>query len=287
MKNWKILFYISIMFWPLSLYFSDTKNIVILVLPGILILISYFCYPNHRILSYLSFFTIALFQEKLLITFPIFFLMEYIFSEQKRPASIFLILSFVYLLMQFRDLFPQTIFFPDYQARQEVIRNTHLYDQVLFARAFQNKLIIIANKFLYNFFALSDPNNYFFGFAPRQIVGNLNLVKYPFLSLAAFLVILTDPDKMKHYFKVTLKVFGNTSQVPDPKLRFFVFSAISSLVSLSTLNTFDKTDFIIWFFILVVLYKGFELFSKKKLFKFYIPVFFLFSFIEIIRICLS
>jgi hypothetical protein len=79
----------------------------------------------------------------------------------------------------------QTIFVTDYEANQKVVRDTQLYDSVFVARLFHNKGRVFFDKFTFNLFALTDPSNYFFGFHPRQVATNQNLIKFPFLYFYA------------------------------------------------------------------------------------------------------
>ena len=119
-------------------------------------------------------------------------------------------ISLLLVFWQGNNFFGQTIFISDYERRQEVIRNTHLYDSVFLARFSHNKLKIITDKFIYNFFAITDLNNYFFGFHPRQIVGNQNISKYPYPFLVFFLRVSTEVVARKGVDQVGLvgPVFG-------------------------------------------------------------------------------
>src|SRR5512141_2062856 len=122
---------------------------------------------------------------------------------------------------------PKTIFAKDYQAEQLILRNIHLYPNVLLARTFQNKGRIYLNKFADNFFAITDPNNYFFGLHPRPIVpDNKNLFKFPFLGILFFGYGIFTIKKYK--FRV-------------PLAATFLFL----IIILSTLKNFDGYDFVL------------------------------------------
>ena len=82
----------------------------------------------------------------------------------------------------------KTIFSFDYQASQLILRKIYLYPNIPLARLFQNKAQIPTTKYESNLVALIDPNNYFFGFHPREVAGGLNLVKFPFVSLPFFIL---------------------------------------------------------------------------------------------------
>lgn len=161
---------------------------------------------------------------------------------------------------------PQTIFSFDYQARQEILRKTYLYPNVLLARIFQNKIQIPVTKFESNLTALLDPNNYFFGFHPRELGNNLNMVKFPFISLPVFAYALFHFRSLKRYKQLAI---------------FLIFS----LLSLSLLITFDRFDFILYFPLALIFLSGMRLLEKRHplfsatYFLFSLP----FSLIEVLR----
>ena len=188
-----------------------------------------------------------------------------------RKISIFLTLLIwplsLFLSNSFGDILDnrQTIFIKDYEAQQKVIRDTQLYQSIFLARVFHNKARIVLDKFTDNFFALTDPNNYFFGFAPRQIVGNQNLVKFPFLSLFFFLIAI-------YYFK-------------DSKSnRLIAILIVTFVVLLSCLKNFDKSDFVLWVPLSLLIVNGINIVSKLKHSQLLFLVYLLFSITELIRI---
>lgn len=133
---------------------------------------------------------------------------------------------------------PETIFTFDYQARQQVIRNTYAYPTVWLARIFQNKAHIPLGKFEHNLTALIDPNNYFFGFHPREILdGNRNAVKFPFVALPVFLLGL-----------FTLSSHRYSKQI--------LATLAILIVSLSFLINFDEYDFLLYFPMSLVFLSG-------------------------------
>lgn len=133
---------------------------------------------------------------------------------------------------------PQTIFAFDYQARQLVLRNTYAYPNVLLARIFQNKAQIPLGKFEHNLTALIDPNNYFFGFHPREILsGNKNAVKFPFVALPVFLVGFFTLSRHRHH-KLILAIL------------------VAMTVGLSALASFDGYDFLLYFPLAIVFLHG-------------------------------
>jgi hypothetical protein len=135
------------------------------------------------------------------------------------------------------------------------------------ARLFHNKARIHIDKFNDNFFALSDPNNYFFGFHPRQIVvDNQNLDKFPFAALPFVL-------------------FGIYHLKKSKDKRFIINTFIIGVFSLSFLKIFDRNDFILWLPISLTFIHGVKQFSKKsKASIIFFLLFILFSIPELIRI---
>lgn len=162
---------------------------------------------------------------------------------------------------------PDTIFNKDYQAEQLILRNIHLYPNVFLARLFQNKGRIYFDKFTGNFFALTDPNNYFFGLHPRPIVpDNKNLFKFPFVAIVFFFYGLLFIHKYKYG-----KVLGLVS--------------LALLLFLSTLANFDGYDFLLWLPVSLVIIHGANVMEQKnkKLFTAAAIIFLIFAIPEIIR----
>jgi hypothetical protein len=210
---------------------------------------------------------IPFFEPKLaLIPLGIAMLELFQFKIKKMPM-IFLFLSLIVFLISWKEYSGQTIITPDYEARQAVIRKTQLYKTVFMARLFHNKARIRIDKFNDNFFALSDPNNYFFGFHPRQIViDNQNLGKFPFAALPFVLFGIYHLNKSKDK-------------------RFIINTFIVGMFSLSLLKIFDRNDFILWLPISLAFVHGVKQFGKKhKASIIFFLLFILFSIPELIRI---
>lgn len=188
-----------------------------------------------------------LFEPKL-VSLPLIASLIYFFTtKNKKLATTFIVLSFITLWLNWKDFFGQTIFKYDYERRQEIIRKTYLYPSVVLARIYQNKVKIYINKFSSNFFALTDPNNYFFGFHPREIpIENQNLTKFPFLTLPFMLVGL--------YF---LPLHKNK--------KFIIIFLSSSIISLSLLSSFDRHDLILWLPLSLIFIHGVDIVDKKYL----------------------
>lgn len=196
---------------------------------------------------------------------PLLFVL--IYFQFKKPKL--LLISLIPLIIFFRPFFGQSIFTFDYQSQQKILQEQKLYPNIFTARLFQNKLQIPVTKFENNFFALIDPNNYFFGFAPRQIsLDNQNLKKFPFLSLPFLLVGLYFIKNFKHK-KILLS---------------FLFAAI---INLSLVTNFDRNDFILWLPLSIIIIYGLSVFDKNfKYAKYYQIIFIVFACFEITRIIL-
>ena len=227
-----IIIFLSLILWPINLFLNNTLS-------------DFFSYTLPVIflsLSLVSPFFILLIGivETKLILLPI------IFSLINKKWLI-LILSLVGFLFQFQNFKGQTIFIPDYEAQQTILRNTYLYPNIPMARVFQNKVRVYLNKFSYNFFALTDPNNYFFGMHPGQItLTNQNLYKYSFAALPFFIYGLYHINKSK--FR-----------------KFIITSFLAGVLSLSLLTNFDRNDFILWFPISLTIIHGINLSFKKNI----------------------
>ena len=233
----KIAVVLILITWPISLFVNNTfKDFLSYIFP--------FFNPKFAIL-------------------PLIFVL--IYFHFKKPVLI--IVSVLILILFLKPFFGQTIFITDRDSQQQIIQKGNLYNSVFLARLFQNKARIPLDKFTNNFFSLTDPNNYFFGFAPRQItVDNQNLKKFPFLSLPFLLVGLYYFTKQKHW-----------------KLISAVLIAI--IINLSLLTNFDRNDFILWIPLSLVIFHGLNIFSKRfKYAKYFRATFILFSVIEILRI---
>lgn len=258
---------LTLLFWPVALYLANTpQDFVQYIEPTVFILLSFLLF-RHKTFWYPLPLLLIPFVEAKLAIFPLAFAVTFLVQNKKRNlAIIFLVLSIVIFLVRIKPFWGQTIFILDYEARQEVVRKTQLYDSIFLARLFHNKARIILDKFTNNSFALIDPNNYFFGFHPRQIVGNQNLNKYPFLSIIFFAFGL--------YF------------IKDYKYKNFLFALLPSLTfSLSFLTIFDRNDFVLWAPITLLVLHGITLFSRKvKYAPLLFSLFFIFSITEFIRI---
>lgn len=151
-----------------------------------------------------------------------------------------------------------------------LVKKIGLFPNRNFARLEQNKLTPIVSRYSLNFFSLIDPNNYFFGFHPREnVIPNQNLLKFPPLSVIFLLIGL--------YNWQTLK---NNRQI-------FIQLLIFSLL-LSFLKTFDGFDLILYLPLAIISIHGLQQFAQKQS-VFIIPFLFLFcltSIVDLLRIIL-
>lgn len=139
------------------------------------------------------------------------------------------------------------VFESDYQAQQLILRNINLYPNVPLARFFQNKLVIISNKYFDNLFDFIDPNYYFFGSHPREVVGGQNYTRLPLLT---FLPILFFFLKSKVKFK-----------------KSYLLLFLSSVLVLSFITNHYLFDFVLWPFVFLAIYLGsVDLFKQNRFF---------------------
>jgi len=267
-----ILILIVFIFWPISLYLSNSqKNFMRYIVPSIFIILSFILYKSKKIYYLIPLFIIPFFEPKLSIL-PLFAVtLDFIIDKKITKFIVGLTISLVLIFINFKNFGGETIFNKDYEAQQLLIRNIHLYPTPLLARIYQNKARTFIDKFDDNFFALTDLNNYFFAFHPREIhVKNQNLTKFPFLAIFLF-------------------IFGLYKCIKEKSNRY-LFVIISSLIlSLSILTNFDRQDFILWFPLGLVIINGVDYFIKsfQKSYKYIFPIFIIISLWELIRIIFS
>lgn len=134
---------------------------------------------------------------------------------------------------------PVSIFHLEYESVQAIIRKTNLYPTVFLARAFQNKTQIPITKYEHNLTALLDPNNYFFGYHPREIFGGANAIKFPFTSLPFF-------------------VFGFLALPKSKKGKLLLSLLVCAILLLSFINNFAVYEFILYFPLASIFILGFR-----------------------------
>jgi hypothetical protein len=258
---------IVLIFWPLELFLANTtKEFINYILPCLIICLSYFLYCKKSRYHLLPILILPFVQPKLALIPLSYVAIDTLLN--KKLNKILLLLSIVILIIFSKTLINQSIFIKDYNSQQTIVRNSLLYPNIPLARVFQNKGRIYIDKFNDRFFSLIDPNNYFFGFQPRQIVlNNQNLDKFPFLAIIPFFIGL--------YY-----LFKNKNK------NIYLTYILGSIISLSLLTNFDRHDIILWLPFTLIILSGTN-YLKNKLGTKYIYfnlIFILFGLAQLIRL---
>ena len=261
----KIISVLTLITFPLSLFFANTTaNFIHYVIPAMLVLSSYYLFSKRKKYYFLPLFIILFVEPKFVILPFLFLIINY--SKKNLP---FLFISILLILFFWKPFFGQTIFTHDYEAGQQALQKSQLYHSVPLARIFQNKLRIPLGKLSDNFFQIVDPNNYFFGFAPRQIILNdQDIENFPFLSLPFMLIGFYYIRKSKNK-------------------KFILSILIAIVVNLSTLKIYDRNDFILWIPLSAIILEGLNIFDEKinkKMKILYYLIFIVLTTIQIMRI---
>jgi hypothetical protein len=266
------MIFLGSIFWFLGSFLTNnSEELVKNTLPVILAIISFWFYKKGNTLFPLPILLIPIINTKLAL-FPFLALGSLFLTKPKTSnplMKVFVLTSLIIFLFNIKIFFQQSIFKPDYEARQEVLRNIHLYPNPTMARVYQNKARIITDKFADNFLALIDPGNYFFSFHPREdILINRNLVKYPFMTIIPVLIGILEFKKIKNS-------------------KFIIAILTASIFSLSFVEIFDGSDFILWLPITLLFIHGVKIIYKSKyiFLPFMFSVFFIINcLIELVRI---
>ena len=161
------------------------------------------------------------------------------------PLSLALTNSYKDIGNDIGNYFRFSIFAPDDQAPLIINAKRSVYGNDLFGRLFNNKATFIYGRFKTNFFALTDPNNYFFCFHPREIIReNLNLEKFPFPSLIFLLY-----------------AFYCFNSLKAGKILLVIFFGLAALFSLAN---FDKVDFVLYPILAVFMLHGIKQMRTEK-----------------------
>ncbi len=233
-----------LIFWPASLYLANTwQDFFTYIIPGLLLALSLHLFAKKS--DYFIFPTIVIpFISPKLALFPVLFSLYNFALNQKKQHLIGLFVATLVLVLSFSQFKGQTVLTSDYEARQQVIRDQELYPSILMARTFHNKAKVVTDKVVFNFFALFDLNNYFFGFHPHQISGNQNLTKYPFFAIFLFLLGIYNFRKTKYS-------------------KFILTSLTAGVGSLLLLTIFDRHDFLIFVPITLIALNGLNVMNDK------------------------
>ncbi len=233
-------------FWPLFLFSANTfPDFIRYIIPSLLIVISLFLYDKKFKYYFLPILVIPVVEPKLALLPAIYFLINLIVKKDKSFFK-YLVISIIILGIFWKPFFGQTILKFDYEASQLAIQKSHLYNSIPLARTFQNKLRAPLDKLSNNFFSIIDPNNYFFGFAPRQInLDNQNLNKFPFIAIIFMIAGLINLETLKRK-NLILPLF------------------VASILNLSLLGIFDRQDFVLFIPIFLLIVHGVNITEKKN-----------------------
>ena len=259
---------LTISLWPIGLYLANTPaNFFRFITPALLLTLALKYYRCNSKYYFLPILIIPLIEPKLAL-FPLLFTLVDLIPQKISKLSVFyLALSFALLVFSFNNFSGQTIFKPDYEAQQKVIRDQQLYPNPTTARIFHNKARVVIDKANENFFETTDPSNYLFGFAPRQVIErNQNLNKYPFLALPFLLLGLYCIAKNKDK-------------------NFVITSSIAAILALIPLTLYDRNDFLLYVPITLIIIHGLSVFDikMKSKAKYYYILFILAASIELTR----
>lgn len=267
----KLAIWLGLSFWPISLFLVNTPHDFLrYIVPVVLVGFSFLLFRQNRKIYLIPLLLIPLFEPKLTLL-PLFAcLVDIIWWGRERTKMVVLLLSLLLIPLCFKAFTGQTIFRIDQDTKQEVIQKIYMYPNPLIARIYQNKVRIFTDRLSSNFFALIDPNNYFFGFHPRQItVENQNLKKFPFVGLV-------------------FVIFGFYYFSKLEEKRFVGVLTIASLISLSILTAFDRADIILWVPLGILFVYGLGLVYKiTKLRKIVFVLYFFFAVQELLRIFIT
>lgn len=259
---------IGVIFWPYSFFVKNGYEIIIMFLsPTITIILGIVLFLKNSRLYILPFLLLPLIDQKL-VAFSLTFLLISIFFLKKHTAKqsvLLLVLFFFISSININQFYGQTVFRLDYEQQQKITRDTQLYDSIFIARMFHNKLRLIIDPYLQNISQLIDPNNYFFGFHPREISNNQNIQKFPFMYIIYILFGILSLSKYKNQSE-HLKSLVN--------INLTIF--LSAIVGLSFLFIYDKSDTILFIpFLLLISYGIKNVMDKRYYLLIFLPIIFI------------
>lgn len=257
--------------WPLSFFLHNSASeFIFYFAPTFLLIFSLVLFNKQKSYWTLPMVLVGIFNP-LLALFPLLAsVLDLIFLYRNKVSLLITVLSLVIFASAAVKFKSDSIFYFDQNDYQTMIRNTYLYPDVYTTRLFQNKPSIYLNRFNFNFFALVDPNNYFFHFHPREIsVTNQNLEKFPFLAIFLFLIGL-------YFYK----------RSPNWKFIFIILTA--AIINLSLIKNFDKNDFILYLPIGLIILGGLKMLNKKSVkLALILIIFLVFSFVQVLHLIVS
>lgn len=161
------------------------------------------------------------------------------------PLSLYLTNAYKDMGNDLKNYYRYSIFTGNDQAPLIINSKRSAYPNDFIGRLFNNKATYIFGRYKANFFALTDQNNYFFGFHPREIVRqNLNLEKFPFVSII--------------FMGYAFYRFNALKRAKELMALFFI------LVVFLSLANFDKVDFVLYPIFAIFMIHGITQMEKEK-----------------------
>lgn len=263
----KVILVLVFLFWPLSLLLHNTLVVFLATFVlALFVCLSFLLYRAGFRLYVLPLVFLPFFEPKLSLLPALAATWEVLRERGNRAAFVVLGLALLAIVVNFSQFRGQTIFTQDYEAEQRVLEKINLYPTVLLARVFQNKARIYLDKISFNFFALTDPNNYFFGFHPREIVlENQNLKKFPSAGIIFLLLGLYNLGRYRYKDFIVPLIF-------------------CSLISLVILKIFDRADFILWIPLGLLVVHGTDMMKNKFLRMPLFGIFIVLTLVQLLRL---
>lgn len=253
--------------WPIAILAHNTpRNALEYLLPAFFLFLAYFFQSKNKDWWGIPVIIITIVSPKLAIFPVLFFALLMVSSKTKRTLlGVYLFCALFVSAIFSQQFIGQTVIQITHDEKQSVIQQTNLYDSVFVARLMHNKVRIVGDKVIDRFFALTDPNNYFFGFHPRQIqINNQNLQKYPFVAIIFFVAGLLGYNTIK-------------------EKKWLFISLFALLVNLSLLTVFDRNDAILMLPVTLITINGVNVMKTYKYSGVLFGVAVLFSLIDLIR----
>lgn len=221
-----------IFFWPINFVLnSSLQDTIHFFLPSLLLAAALGIFQNYS-LRFIALVSLIPLINSSLLFIPAIGLF---FADRKVAYFLIGFLMVFICYFSWKPFIGSSIFYYEHNDQQKIIWQGYVYPHRYLARLFQNKPSIYIERFLFNFFALTDIGNYFFGYQPRPIVGNQNLQKFPFLALPVFIIGI---------YQCFIK------------RKKLVMSLGFVVLNLSLLKYFDKTDAILWLPLVMIMAVG-------------------------------
>ncbi len=267
----RILKLIIISMWPVAILTHNTQlDAFEYLLPAFLLLGAYFLWKKRLEWWGIPIVLVTIVSPKLALFPLLLFALLIVTSKTKRALLyMYLFCSLFVGAIFFQEFKGQTVIGITHDEQQAVVQQTNLYDSIFVARVMHNKVRVVGDKAIDRFFAITDPNNYFFGFHPRQIqVNNQNLQKYPFAAIIFFVLGLLGYSTLK-------------------EKKWIFISLFALILNLSLLTVFDRNDAILMLPVTLITLHGVDELKKYK----YVGVVFgiasLFSLVDLFRLFLT